>query len=494
MIFKSFVTYANKRGTGIIRIPKDIRDSFKEGELLRITVLSQNQTSFYVSIRKIGNLGFYIPKEIMRRIEFPKEHTFQFEKIDGFCSKIGSDGRVYIPASAAEKFNLENDSIILIESIIENQKFSSFCQVKTRIKRKRTEYKATFNKSLANKSGIFGVKRNLSKEKNNFFPNAGLLNIIAPFNYFSIDKDEIIMFYGNRVPVIIRADIKIEDLAYYLGAYFADGTKRGNNWGIVASTFEQANFYTRKHKSLIKNSFLIPELSFSSTDEVDTERLKKSLAKEWFGKTSIFLREEKIRIRHITASLNSKRNKYGSLIIKENRQLVLLFYVRVLDFLIKKIIEEKNKALAIDFILGCFEGDGNPGPESHPYIMLTTNKNDHVTLERISSISGLQFKPAFEKKTSKYYLRFSSLSVLTNLKILKGKIFKYYPKRRCKFVERFLNTGSAKFLMGKQNSIPGWIKAYFVKERILTKSYELTEKGRDIKEALSEMAKSVTVK
>jgi hypothetical protein len=494
MIFKSFVTYANKRGTGIVRIPKDKRELFKKGELLRITVLSQDKIFFYATVRRISNLGFYIPKEIMGKIEFPKEHTFHFEKIDGFCSKIGSDGRVYIPVGTAEKFNLENDNIVLIEGIVENQKFNSFCLVKTRIKRKKTEYKVTFNNNLFNKSGIFNMKRNLSKEKNDFSPKKDIIKIIAPFNYAVIDKDEIILFCGNRVPVITNTRFKVDDFAYYLGAYFADGTKKGNSWGIVASTFEQASFYIEKHKNLIKNAFLVNELSFSSLDTNDSDKIKSKLSKAWFDKTGILVNKNKIRMRFINDSIYSKRNEFGSLIMKENRQLVLLFYVRMLDFLIKRIIDDKNKALAIDFILGCFEGDGNPGPESHPYIMLTTNKNDHVVLEKISSISGLEFKSGLEKKTSKYYLRFHSLSILTNLDALKDKIFKYYPKRRRKFIERFLNTGSARFIMGKQSNTSGWVKAHLVNEGVLDEKYNLTKKGKNIRNGLTELARSLEVK
>jgi len=494
MIFKSFVTYANKRGTGIVRIPKDKRDLFKEGELLRITVLSQDKISFYARVRKINNLGFYIPKEIMRKIEFPKEHTLQFEKIDGFCSKIGSDGRVYIPAGTAEKFNLKNDNITLIEGIVENQKFSLFCQVKARIKRKETEYKVTFNKNLADKSGIFDVKRNLSKEKQELSLNADLLKIIAPFNYAFIDKDEIILFYGNRVPVIINTKLKIDDFAYYLGAYFADGTKRGNSWGIVASTFEQANFYIEKHKNLIKNAFLVNELSFSSFDTKDPDKIKDNLSKIWLDKTRVLITKNKIRMRFIIDSAYSKRNEFGSLIMKENKQLVLLFYVRMLNFLIEKIVREKNKTLAVHFILGCLEGDGNPGPAPHPHIILTTNKNDYKTLERIASVSGLRFASILEAKSSKHYLRFSSLSILMNLDVLKDLIFKYYPKRRKRFIERFLNTGSARFLMGKQDYASGWVKAELVKEGILDESYALTKKGKNIRKSLMELAESVTVK
>ena len=54
------------------------------------------------------------------------------------------------------------------------------------------------------------------------------------------------------------------NLTFYLGAYFADGTRKGNSWGICASIFEQAKYYLKMHKFLIKDSK--PEFTISYTD------------------------------------------------------------------------------------------------------------------------------------------------------------------------------------------------------------------------------------
>ena len=65
-----------------------------------------------------------------------------------------------------------------------------------------------------------------------------------------INGNELAIFDGKQKSVVIPADISYEEIALYMGAYFADGTRKGNSWGICASTSEQAKFYLKMHSAL----------------------------------------------------------------------------------------------------------------------------------------------------------------------------------------------------------------------------------------------------
>jgi hypothetical protein len=54
----------------------------------------------------------------------------------------------------------------------------------------------------------------------------------------------------------VNTNLKLSDLAFYLGAYFADGTRKGNSWAICASTFEQAKYYLKMHNFWLKTQNL----------------------------------------------------------------------------------------------------------------------------------------------------------------------------------------------------------------------------------------------
>jgi hypothetical protein len=410
-----------------------------------------------------------------------KEVEVIIEEVDGFFSKISSDGKVYLPNSTGLKLNLIKDEIILLEAIIEDKLFSNYTQVKTREKKNTKEYHCQFNINLKNKEGLFKIKELTSRTPISI--NTEIKKLLDGLNYAQINVTDLIVFYGNRVPIIINKNINIKDFAYYLGCYFSDGTKKGNSWGIVASTFQQANLFIKTHKNLIKNNNIIYELSFSRYSHQEENKTKLKLKDIWEAKTSITLNLNKIRTRKIKASLYSKRNQFGSLVIKENKHLSLLFYNRMLNILFSYIFIEKNKELADDFLLGCFEGDGGVSSKTHAHIILTTNAKEFEILTQVAQIGSLKFK-AHHEPAKIYYLRFHSLSILSNLDLLKFKLFQYYPKRRKVFIERFLEIGAVKFILGIQPSTSGWIKNYLQKENILYKRYKLTKKGKEIKKAL----------
>jgi hypothetical protein len=149
--------------------------------------------------------------------------------------------------------------------------------------------------------------------------------------------------------------------------------------------------------------------------------------------------------------------------------------------------------LATQFINGVLEGDGYSSAKGRGHLGITTNKKEALILNEIMPFTGLNFNYRIEGG-NRASIILHSTSLLTNILRLKDDIFKYYPKRRKRFIERFLNTGSAKFLIGKQDYASGWVKAHLVKEGILDEDYNLTKKGKNIRKSLMELTKNVAVK
>jgi len=490
MIFKAFIAIANKKGTGFIRLPKNKRHFYKEGELVKVIIKYSTKIVLYARIRKCGVLGVYVPKEIMKKHKFVDKYEVEFEKTKGFFSKIGSDGRIYLPLELVKKWSLKQDDILEIGGVIEDEEYVFYNLIKIRKRENTIEYKFTTDNKLAGKKGVFQIERNLMRERTEYSLNPELKQIVSKFNFGFINSKDIILFYGNRVPIVVNANIDVSKCAYYLGCYLADGTKKGNSWGICASTFEQANYYFAMHKKIVKNPALDLGLTVTSHKK-DFKKLKIHLISKWYKNAGVLLRNNKIRIVKSEVILSQNRNKFGALILKEHKELVRIFYMNLLNKLIERIEKTKNKALAIDFICGVLEGDGYPSAKTRGHIGIASNKIESKIIEKVLSNTKLNYKLLVEKG-NKVSIRIQSTSILANLVVLKDKLFRYYPKRRQKFIERFLNTASAKFLMGKQESTSGWIKAYFVKEGILTKDHELTEKGKKVKKVLLEMKKGLS--
>ena len=112
--------------------------------------------------------------------------------------------------------------------------------------------------------------------------------MFGDFNFGKIDEKYGIIFLGNRVPIIIKLNIILKDFANYLCCYFADGTKKGNDWGICASTFEQANYYLKMHNSLVFNSKIIPSISFTEVEYRNEKFIKDYLITAWEKNTPFY--------------------------------------------------------------------------------------------------------------------------------------------------------------------------------------------------------------
>jgi len=469
----------NKNGAGFMKISKELCDSFILGEKLKVEFTSLNSI-FYPIVSNYKNyLGFYIPQSVcINNNLLGNVIEAKIEKIDGFTSKIGNDGKIYIPHIEIDKTKLKTNDLVLIEGIIDEKKVERICEIHSREKYGKKEYFCIFSGKYRNKECIFKIKKKLKKSQ--IVPN----DFIKNYNYGVVDKEKVAIFYTNKRLLIINSSfLNIEELCYYLGCYFSDGTKKGNSWTITASTFDQASFYINMHKKMILNPKITNYISITSKIPVDKDALKKM----WRERCNIDI--NKIRER-FSDKKSLKTNEYGSLVILETSQAALKFYSILLNYFIKKIEKERNRKMAFEFILGVLEGDGSPSANSRGHIVISTNKNDAKVLEGILKVTDLKYK-IMEEISKKASIRITSLSILKNIDYLNDKLFKYYPKRRKKFIERFSRVGAVRFILGHQDYCSGWVKAWLKNEGILNVKYQLTSKGLKIKNDLENMIKDV---
>jgi hypothetical protein len=404
-----------------------------------------------------------------------KKIRIRIKKIKGFYAPIASDGKIYIPHDIVKNESLHHNDIISIR-IIEDNKVIQKKYIKiyttSRPKRKQKEFICYVDKTFSGKILIFQVKK-LSQ-----IPFSGKMNpLTAKFlqdkHYAFIGKNSVIIFEGNKAPAIINTNLKLSNLAFYLGAYFADGTRKGNSWAISASTFEQARYYLEMHNLLIKDSKPEFTIFYTNIYNIPYNDLKKNLADIWKEKVRIDI--NKFRIRKPTGKLISKWNKYGTLVIREHRQILLDIYNGLLELLVKEIFSKNDKKLATNFISGVMEGDGSASARKRGHILISTNKNDVHVLVNILKVAKIKFKVVKEGE-NKYSLRIGALEILRNFHLLKDKLFVLHPKRRKTLFERLKTVKATKFFL--ENYEPtSWVKVWLKNNGFCDKNYKITDKG-----------------
>jgi len=486
MRIKENVWRGNKKGTGFIRLTKTTQN-LRLKDKIKVSILDGNSilTTFYASLVSYKNYtGFYIPQKICSLYKLlGKELELEIEKIEGFYAKLGNDGRLYIPYDTASKLQLRPNELILIEGRIENFTRMKLCKIKVREKNDKKEYFCIFSPEVKNKSGVFAIKRRLPKHN----LKEPLKSILSSLDYGVWDNSKItIIRHKSKLDINPHIELN-DDLFYYLGCYFADGTKK-NTWAITASTFHQAKFYKEMHEKLIlnpeyKSSYI--SVSFKKHQKVDLEEIK-NLWKEACG-----IEVNSIRPRIIDGN-SLKTHLYGSLVIRDNRIVTLLYYKKLLNYVINYIINKRDKKAALNFICGVLEGDGSPSARKGGYIIISSNKEDVAILHEILKIANMHY--SIQKHRNKVCVRLGALGLLSKLELISNKIFTYYPERRKKFIERFSQIGAVRFIIGKQNYCTPWVKSWLKEKGILDNNYELTPKGKRIKKILEKMIKNYEIK
>lgn len=476
--FEAKLTKGNAEGIGFLRIPISQRKKVKRNDNVRVTVKNGKTVHiFYRRLKDYGGLGIYVSKDIASKFS-AYASLVVIEKIDGFHTKIRSGGQIYIPQSISKKFLLQNGNIIRINFRNDRIEKERFCLVKCR-KSAENECLVAFHPPFTGESGICRIVKKVERKahRKEFLPR---LDRLA---YGLIDNEHVVLFHGQKVPIVTTNTIDLGDIAHYLGYFFADGTKRGNSWGLCISTFEQAREFFNVHKKLIPDTKTEKYLSF--TGPSFDEKRKNSLIEKWKKETGIVVERVVSRESKIFDAPN--RNRFGTLVLREHRKLTQIYYNNLVENLCQRIEKEKNEKFGIDFICGVLEGDGSPSSRRDGNIIISTNKTEAKILERVLSVIGLQYNIVRDKKRNKISIRLGSLSVLRNIPLLKDKLFKYYPKRRKKFIHRFQNVGAVKFILGRQKHSPPWVRAYLRENNIVNSDNLLTPYGKRIKRCLEGM-------
>jgi len=482
MRIRGKVWKGNKKGAGFVRLTKNTQDLHLKDNI-KVNILDGNSilTTFYASLASYKNYtGFYIPQKICSFYKLlGKEIEFEAEKVNGFYTKLGNDGRLYLPYEIASKLQLKPNELILVEGQVENITKAKLCKIKVREKNNKKEYFCIFSSELKNKSGLFVIKNKLPK----YSLKEPLRSILKDLNYGILDTRKIVILQ-HKSELYINPQIRLDDnLFYYIGCYFADGTRK-NTWAITASTFNQAKFYKEMHEKLILNpeyesSYI--SISLIKDKKVDLEEIK-NLWEKVCG-----IKVKSIRTRVING-YSPKTHLYGSLVIRDNRKVTLLYYQKLLNYALTYITKGDKKA-ALNFICGVLEGDGSPSARKRGYIIISSNKYDATILQKILKIADIDY--SIQKYGNRVYVRLNALGLLSKLELIWDKIFAYYPKRRKKFIERFSKIGAVRFIIGEQNYCASWVKSWLRKNGILNENYELTLKGKKIKKILKKMVKSI---
>ena len=474
--FQAIVKKGNNKGVGFIAIPRELRNNFRIVEQLKVIINSG--LSIHAKIRFYNTLGFYVPHKIMNKHNLTnKSVQVEIEKIDGFYTSVGYDGIIYLPNHIAKNLGLRHNNILEIEGLINGVKEIKYPMVGVRVREKTTEYYCLFDNQKSGMSGIFKIIRRLEVDEN-------LSNLLIRLHYGNIDQNTIVVYNGNHQPVIINKNIKLSNITHYLGCYFADGTKRGVNWGICASTFEQANYYHLMHQLLVKTSKIVPYISFTDTKNKEKSELTEYLRNIWISNVYFLPENLNVRIINSKCKPSLKTNKFGTLVLRENRQLTQIYYNRLLQSLFKEIKLKNSKGLALDFLFGVLEGDGSVSPHLG-HLVIATNNKELVLLKEVLDITGVKYNVRIEG-INKSCVHIGLLEIIRNISILKDKIFIYYPKRRNLLKERLLNTASVKVLLGQNKKTSNWLIGQFNEMNILDGNGNLTEFGIKVKEDLKE--------
>jgi len=476
--FYAYVSRGNNLGISFIRIPQESRKNYAEKETVKITL--DNKLSFYSKIRKNRNgIGVYIPKETNPENNlYGKKVEVLVDKVQGFHSVLGKDGRLYIPQNVEETFCLNNGDIILIRCLSDPNKEDKFCKVHVRLK-KNKECMCIYDCQSPKFEGLFEVVRKVES-----IPPANKL-----FEGFSIaDNDgDVTLFDGQKRCVETKNSLTPLDFSHYLGCYFADGTRKGNSWGISASSFKQALYFAEMHKKIISKPNLDFCISYTSKNDLMGNE-KEVVIEKWFKETGI--RASRARIRVSNCKNLGKLNPSGTMVLLEHRKLTQTLYNRMLDNLQRHIIENNDEKKAIEFICGVMEGDGSPSARKRGHIVIATNTNDAVVLEKIISVAKLNHR-LYSEGPNRVFVRITSMGLLEKFDKLYNLIFIHYPKRRQRFAERFLETGAARFIIKPEGRTSNFLKSRLKEKGLLDENCFLTPKGEVIRSCLLKMAQEM---
>lgn len=403
-----------------------------------------------------------------------------------FTKKIGDDGRLYIPNYIGARMNLK-DKVVKLSCKSEDFSDTVYSKVAYRYRERSNteEYRVGCGKKFSNKEAEITII-------NSFEPNPKVEGVVGTvlenFEHLYIEDEEDIILMSSKNTTQVDKNLEFDNFLHYLGAFFADGLKKSYSWGISASTFEQAKYYIKKHNQIVDNNELVFRLTYTHYGEIEEDELKR-IEEAWKDNAGIEIDNTDTNESDVETALN--RNEYGSVYMREHKQLLGEFYNELLDFVCRKIINGEYDALP--FVLGMLEGDGSTCSTKRAHIEQTVARSKIDTVEKIYKQAG--FKTALqEREDDNYIVRIGSIELLERFDKIGDELFKYYPKRRNKAIDRLVDTGTAKYILGEgEENIVGEPHREMYNAGIIDRNSNLTKKGEVVKEKLENARESVTV-
>ncbi|MCL4406495.1 MAG: hypothetical protein M1573_02335 [Candidatus Parvarchaeota archaeon] len=425
-----------------------------------------------------------ISKDLLEDFDLKKYFKVQINYLnDMFHSKVTQHNLV-IPKRLVSKEHFKRDDIVYLSAYSLTGDTIYFKNLISKVVKNSKE-----NKFILNVPTKYGIEEAVFKLNPAQIPqlSSPLDDILNGLNLAKFGNDKIVFFYGkNKKPAFIYENgVLNNEIIYYLGAYFADGAKKGYKWLINASSPEQAKFYFKMHHSLIYN----PNIDCYVRLTVKNYITDKEVLGYWHDNSDLVVSKVS-RLPSKSDRIPPNYLKYGSLVMREHNASIHTFYIKLINYIIdNEIIKKNSKRNALDFILGFLEGDGFVAPKSSSgEIGLAVSKSEVGIMEKILKVTGLNYWVS-NKNTNGPSIFVYSRDILTNLPYIYMDLFKFYPKRRYKFIERLTDSPMSEFILGKRTKIANWIKGYLKNKNLILDNGNLTTSGEHIREILLHLIK-----
>ena len=445
------------KNTGWITVPQKLRPDVPIGQRFKITLTFKDKTLSYTSRYQQNkrSYGFSVPKEIVTKYPIiGKEVRISVVKIKGFTAKISQYKQVIIPQDKLRDYSISPEELLEIKVRSGEDKFTEVVKLAhTQREGKTGEVMAVvrLHDVNAGPAEIEILRKVEVVQDSHTDEEIAISALFADGVCGLINEDQIIIFQGRHVPIITPRYVKIGDIAHYMGAYFADGTKKGHAWRIVASTPEQAVYYTAMCKLLTPEEKFTYSLVYSlKPNEKGGRKLRKAeLIKYWkshgIGLSQIYILD----------ALNNDTLKYnpnGSCQVENKKGLTMKLQRRVLYHTIGRNGILLNKNDIRKFILGVMEGDGHVSGGRKRIGLAITTDNAHRNLfesllQRIKINFHIEDSRFRRGESNGITFQFGLLAILNNLTWLSSSIFLYYPKRRKTLLKRMFTKKIVQFLL-----------------------------------------------
>ncbi|OLS32984.1 MAG: hypothetical protein HeimAB125_03260 [Candidatus Heimdallarchaeota archaeon AB_125] len=469
--WKGKIVKGNNRGAGWITLPAEIREAAEPGCFYDLSLID-SKLETHVLIKKLlvmkKSWGFYLPQNLCTEHSLIGETvTCYIYQMDHFPIWINKDKIIRLPNSIVKEYQIEESNLFEVEVITDKGIFGEVILI-TRVDRsnrsENDEYRLTLRLSDAPRSTEARIKLIKRVEKlphsieeenhENFY----LPKLFPDGIMGKVHENEMIIFLGNHVPLFTPIRVNLLDFIHYFGCYYADGTKKGWAWRISASTPEQAVYYIEKYNQLICGNQLVFRVSYSKkpSDKRKKEQVKEDLIKYWKEHANVIV-DKKITIRNAKHDNVRKWNKCGTLDITDNRNLVMEIHLRILSEVVEVVKHNVNDEYNWQFLFGILEGDGYvAGGKDGFGIGFSTHLSDKV-IENALIRLGINYRVDRSRVKDGTYsgitFEFGLFEVLQNLETLSENLFKYYPKRRDRFITRLINQASVEYVLKRKQSL-----------------------------------------